>query len=82
MVDINHPVEDIEGSEECEPCRFGVEGQVPVIECPDEESQRKAHDAMSQHPDVAVRVIPTIEEKVAARRLQGSERGCLRYPNE
>ena len=46
-------------------CSFVVdEHGVPTVECPDADAQDMAFQALRQHPDVAIRVTPTLEPEV------------------
>ena len=43
-------------------CSFTIdENGLPVVECPDAETQALAFHALSEHPDVSVRVVPALE---------------------
>ena len=49
-------------------CSLVVEHGVPTVECPDTDAQDLVYQALRQHPDVAIRVTPTLEPKVGDER--------------
>jgi len=55
-------VSQVESQEPMESCMFGVdEHGRPFIECPDEESEQRAFQALQEYPDLSVRVKPKLE---------------------